>query len=69
MLMPTPNGLTDEGQRALAIMVLAVVLWSTEALHIAVTGLISLVLLVLFQGVADIEGALHGFSQPVCYFC
>ena len=68
MLMPTPNGLTDEGQRALAIMVLAVVLWSTEALHIAVTGLISLVLLVLFQGVADIEGALHGFSQPVCYF-
>ena len=68
MLMPTPNGLTEEGQRALAIMVLAVVLWSTEALHIAVTGLISLVLLVLFQGVSDIGGALHGFSQPVCYF-
>ena len=39
MLMPTPDGLTQEGQRALAIMVLAVVLWSTETLHIAVTGL------------------------------
>lgn len=68
MLMPTPDGLTAQGQRALAIMVLAVVLWSTESLHIAVTGLISMVLLVLFQGVGDIGEALHGFSQPVCYF-
>ena len=68
MLMPTPDGLTQEGQRALAIMVLAVVLWSTETLHIAVTGLISIVFLILFQGVEDIGGALHGFSQPVCYF-
>ena len=68
MLVPTPDGLTAQGQRALAIMVLAVVLWSTESLHIAVTGLISMVLLVLFQGVGDIGEALHGFSQPVCYF-
>ena len=68
MLMQTPDGLTAQGQRALAIMVLAVVLWSTESLHIAVTGLISMVLLVLFQGVGDIGEALHGFSQPVCYF-
>ena len=68
MLMPTPDGLTAQGQRTLAIMVLAVVLWSTESLHIAVTGLISMVLLVLFQGVGDIGEALHGFSQPVCYF-
>ena len=68
MLMPTPDGLTQEGQRALAIMVLAVVLWSTETLHIAVTGLVSIVFLILFQGVEDIGGALYGFSQPVCYF-
>ena len=68
MLMPTPDGLTAQGQRALAIMVLAVVLWSTERLHIAVTGLVSMVLLVLFQAVGDIGQALHGFSQPVCYF-
>ena len=30
LLLPTPAGLTVEGQRALAVMTLAVVLWATE---------------------------------------
>ena len=68
LLMPTPDGLTDEGQRALAVMSLAVVLWATEALPIAVTGMVGVVLLVLVNGVPDVEAALFGFSQPVAYF-
>lgn len=68
MLAPTPAGLTDEGQRALAVMALAVVLWTTEALPIAVTGLVGIVLLVLTGAVSDVTDAFYGFSQPVAYF-
>ena len=49
-------------------MALAVVLWATEALPIAVTGMVGVVLLVLVNAVRDVEAALFGFSQPVPYF-
>jgi len=68
LLAPTPDGLTNEGQRALAVMGLAVVLWATEALPIAVTGMVGVVILVLVKAVPDVEAALFGFSQPVPYF-
>ncbi len=68
MLTPAPAGLTPEGQAALAVMCLAVILWATEALHIAVTGIVCVVLLILVGGVSDIGAALYGFSQPVAYF-
>ena len=47
---------------------MAVVLWATEALPIAVTGMVGVVLLVLVNAVPDVEAALFGFSQPVPYF-
>ena len=65
---PNPEGLTDQGQRALAVMAAAVVLWATETLHIAVTGMLGIVMLVLVNAVDDVEVALYGFSQPVTYF-
>ena len=68
ILAPNPEGLTDQGQRALAVMALAVVLWATETLHIAVTGMVGIVLLVLVDAVDDAQAALYGFSQPVTYF-
>lgn len=68
LLAPTPDGLTEEGKRSLAVMALAVVLWATEALPIGVTGMLGLLLLVLIKAVSDIEAALYGFSQPVPYF-
>ena len=68
ILAPNPEGLTDQGQRALAVMALAVVLWATETLHIAVTGMVGIVLLVLVNAVDGVEVALYGFSQPVTYF-
>ena len=68
MLLPTPAGLTPQGQAALAVMGLAVILWATEALHIAVTGIVGIVLLILVGGVSDVGAALYGFSQPVAYF-
>ncbi len=68
LLMPTPEGLTPQGQRALAVMVFAVVLWATEAIPVPVAGVGGVVLLVLVGAVPDIGAALYGFSRPVAYF-
>ena len=68
LLAPAPDGLTGEGQRALAVMALAVGFWTTGALPLAVTGMGAVVLLTLLRAVPDIEAALYGFSQPVPYF-
>lgn len=68
LLLPAPDGLTAAGQRALAVMALAVALWATDALPVAVTGLVGVVLLVILGGVPDFAGGLYGFAQPVSYF-
>lgn len=68
LLMPNPNSLSIEGQRALAVMALVVILWATEAISIAVTGLLGVVLLVLLGTTGTMSEAIHGFSHPVAYF-
>ena len=68
LLVSRPEGLTAEGQRALAVMALAVGFWATGALPLAVTGIVGVVLLMLVRATPDIEAALYGFSQPVPYF-
>ena len=68
LFMPAPDGLSPEGQKALAVMTLAVVLWATEALPISVTGMIGVLLLVVLGAVPGILEGLYGFSQPVSYF-
>ena len=68
LFAPTPEGLSTEGQRALAVMALAVGFWATGALPLAVTGIAGVVLLALLRATPDIEAALYGFSQPVPYF-
>ena len=47
LLLPMPEGLTSPGRRALAVMVLTVVLWATEAVPVPISGIIGVVLLVL----------------------
>lgn len=68
LLMPAPAGLTEQGQRALAVMLLAVILWATEAIPVPVAGVGGVLLLVLVGAVPDLGPALYGFSQPVAYF-
>ena len=67
-LAARPEGLSGEGQRSLAVMALAVGLWATGALPLAVTGIAAVILLTLLGAVPDIQAALYGFSQPVPYF-
>ena len=68
MLLPMPDSLGRPGQVALAVMALVVVLWITEVIPIAVTGLVGVLLLALLGGVPDFGDSLYGFSQPVAYF-
>ena len=67
-MAPSPGGLPEPGKRVLAVAVLAIVLWCTEALPAAVTGLILIVGLVVSGGVPGFREALVGFAEPVTYF-
>ena len=48
-LMPTPDNLTPEGHRLLALLVTIVILWVTEAVPIGVTALLAGAGLILFK--------------------
>jgi sodium-dependent dicarboxylate transporter 2/3/5 len=49
LMLPTPEGLTDQGHRMAALFMGMLVLWSTEAIPIAVTSLLALALQPIFQ--------------------
>jgi anion transporter len=65
---PTPDGLSLEGQRVLAVIVLAIGLWGLETLPPGVTGIVAILALVLTGAVAGIRPALVGFADPIAYF-
>lgn len=44
IFLPTPRGLTDNGQVMIGIFLMAAILWSTESLPLAVTGLLVMVI-------------------------
>lgn len=68
LALPTPEGLTIEGQRVLAVAALAVGLWATETLPPGVTGGVVVIALVLFRAVPGMREALVGFADPIVYF-
>lgn len=68
MLMPAPAGLPEAGKRVIAVAILAIGLWCTEALPAGVTAMLLVVALVLTKGVAGFTEALSGFADPVAYF-
>jgi anion transporter len=66
--MPAPVGLPEAGKRVIAVAVLAIGLWCTEALPAGVTSLVLILALVLSGAVPGFREALAGFSDPVAYF-
>lgn len=46
-LMPTPSGLSTNARAALAIFLMALVLWVTQAIPVYATALLAMVLLIL----------------------
>jgi len=65
---PAPPGLPEAGKRVIAVAVLAIGLWCTEALPAGVTSLVLIVALVLSGAVPGFREALSGFADPVAYF-
>ncbi|WP_276247461.1 DASS family sodium-coupled anion symporter [Haladaptatus sp. YSMS36] len=65
--IPTPDGLTQTGQFALATAIFAAVLWVTGALPLPVTALLIPVLLTLFGVTPQLGDALTGFADPVVF--
>lgn len=65
-MLPAPAGLPDEGWDTAAIAVLMAVWWVTEALPIAVTALIPIVLFPIL-GVNSISEATASYANPIIF--
>ncbi len=67
LLLPTPVGLSVAGHRLAALFVATLILWSTEALPIAVTTIIILAFQPIL-GINTITTAIQSFMSPVFFF-
>ncbi len=65
MLIPL-NGLSYQGHAAIALLVFAIIMWATEATHLAVTSLIILFIQPLI-GVESFDNAVIGFANPIIF--
>jgi sodium-dependent dicarboxylate transporter 2/3/5 len=65
MLIPL-NGLGYPGHAALALLVFAIIMWATEAVHLAVTSLIILFIQPII-GVESFNNAVIGFANPIIF--
>jgi len=60
------QGLSYPGHAAIALLVFAVILWATEAYHLAITSIVILFLQPLI-GVAPFDEAVQGFSNGIIF--
>ncbi len=65
MLVPT-TGLSFSGHAAIALLVFAVIMWATEAVHLAVTSLIILFIQPII-GIESFTNAVIGFANPIIF--
>ncbi len=65
MLIPLP-GLGYSGHAAIALLIFAIIMWATEALHLAVTSLILLFLQPIL-GIENFNNAVIGFANPIIF--
>jgi anion transporter len=68
LLAPAPADLPVRAQRVLAVVVLAIGLWSTEVMAAGVTSVVVIVALILTGAVPTVRDGFVGFADPVPYF-
>ena len=68
LAVPAPADLPVRAQRVLAVVVLAIGLWSTEVMAAGVTSMVVIVALILTGAVPNVRDAFVGFADPVPYF-
>jgi sodium-dependent dicarboxylate transporter 2/3/5 len=65
MVIPLP-GLSYSGHAAIGLLVFAIILWATEAFHLAVTAIVILFLQPLL-GIVSFQDAAIGFASPIIF--
>lgn len=65
--LPTPVGLTFAGKMMIGILVMGAILWITEPIPLAVTGLLIMIIQPLF-GVRDIQQVFSSFGNQAVFF-
>jgi sodium-dependent dicarboxylate transporter 2/3/5 len=68
LLPPIFPGLPLQGQRALGVSLITIVLWTSRGLDSGATALLGVGLLALTGAAGSIRHALQGFANPVPYF-
>ncbi len=68
LLLNEPEGLSLEGKKVLAVVALAVILWISEAMPLAVSSLLVLFILAISRATPSVSAAFSGFTSPVVYF-
>lgn len=66
LLLPAPEGLAPAGWRVAAVVVLMAVLWMTEAVPLAATALLPLVLFPLL-GIAAVDAVAAPYANPLIF--
>jgi len=67
IFVPLPPGLEREGMMMLGIFLMAVILWLTEAIPMAITGLL-IILLQPLLGIQDAETVFESFGSSAVFF-
>jgi sodium-dependent dicarboxylate transporter 2/3/5 len=65
--LPNPEGLTDNGKKALAIFMLCVILWVSHVIPLMITSLLAIILFPLF-GVLPAEKTYSLFGNQAVFF-
>ncbi len=65
--LPTPEGLTIEGKKALAIFVLCVVLWVSQVIPLMITSLLAIILFPL-MGILPADKTYSLFGNQAVFF-
>lgn len=68
MLLGTPQGLTPEGHRALALLTGVLVLWITQAVSLSTSAAIIVVGLLASQGHIGTNALRAGYASPIVFF-
>jgi solute carrier family 13 (sodium-dependent dicarboxylate transporter), member 2/3/5 len=67
VMLPTPEGMTPQAKHLMGVFIIALVLWITEAIPIAATAFLIIVLQPLY-GIVTLPAAAAGFMSPVFLF-
>lgn len=68
VIWPTPENMTTVQQRSVVVLVISILLWSTEALPIGISSLLIVGLQLVLKLVEDFSQSVEGFLSSAIYF-